>query len=424
MPSETSTEKIARLEADVELLATELVARQDELVTLLKLQEKSRRQLEIEPLSTIFLTEVRRLIDAEGAFVCGTNPIFFQILGSVPGIGALRRYWLHNVVQAVCESGKTTLFSDLGTVNGHAITHVLATPITIQGEAIGALGSINAMDGEFGSRDRKLMTSIGSQFSAHLENVLFHREIVSQTRIQSELIVARQVQTHLLPQQLPPVSTLDIAATSRPANEVGGDFYDVKMGRNGLNFIIGDVSGKGVPAALLMTMVRTTFRNSIALAEDGLPVEHMHFANQSLYDDLTETSALTTAFFAQYHEPDRMMHYANAGHSPVVLCPVGGSPHLLEADGTALGILRTSFCEAQKMPFRANDLLLIGSDGLVEQRNQAGEMFGYERLFELFETLRGKSAEKILESILFELAKFGRDVPQDDDQTIVVIKGQ
>jgi sigma-B regulation protein RsbU (phosphoserine phosphatase) len=217
---------------------------------------------------------------------------------------------------------------------------------------------------------------------------------------------------------------LDLSARSRPALEVGGDFFDlIQQPGQPFVFAVGDVSGKGMSAALLMAMSRTVIRSRANSLASRSPDEIMAHVNEDLYDDFTEVSMFATAFIAQYHQAQQQLVHVNAGHSPVIYCRAGGQPELLEADGTAIGVLPISFAENHVLPFGPGDLLIAATDGFSEARNQADELFGYDRLLQLAAELREQSAQHISEALFQAVDRFGAGHPQDDDQTLVVVKG-
>lgn len=242
------------------------------------------------------------------------------------------------------------------------------------------------------------------------------------------MALARRVQMHLLPQRPPAVTGLDVYARTLPALEVGGDFYDLLNTPGGpYAFVVGDVSGKGISAALIMAMTRTVLRSaSRAPNRDShwpTPAEIMARATEELYDDLSEVSMFATVFLGQYDAANRQLCYANAGHSPVIYCATGCEARLLEADGPALGVLPINLSENQRMPFGPGDLLLVGTDGFNESWNTAGEMFGYERLLRLVEQLADRRADEIAANLYAAVSVFGAGHPQDDDETLVILKG-
>jgi sigma-B regulation protein RsbU (phosphoserine phosphatase) len=130
-----------------------------------------------------------------------------------------------------------------------------------------------------------------------------------------------------------------------------------------------------------------------------------------------------TAFIGQYHSQSQKLLYANAGHSPVIYRPAEGPARLLEADSTPIGVLRVSLCKNHQVALGPGDILIVGTDGFSEARNPNDEMFGYDRLLELVDQSAERSARAIADALFAAIDRFGVGRPQDDDQTLVVIKG-
>jgi sigma-B regulation protein RsbU (phosphoserine phosphatase) len=236
--------------------------------------------------------------------------------------------------------------------------------------------------------------------------------------------MAAKIQLQLLPQQFPHINGLDIYAHSYPAEQVGGDFYDFSAYKDRpFVFAIGDVSGKGLPAALFMTMTRTVLHTTARSLPSIDPKAILTRVNEDLYEDFSEVGMFATAFAGCYDSHSARLSYANAGHSPIIYCPAGGPAILLEADAPMLGILPTSTCTNHVLPFRTNDILVAATDGLNESFNADGEMFGYERLLKTVETLAHLPSKQIGNELLKAINQFTRGYVQSDDQTFIIIKG-
>lgn len=297
-------------------------------------------------------------------------------------------------------------------------------PILVRGQVGAALGLLNKTGGPFTSPDMKLARAIAEQGGAQIENALLLQETLAQARIQTEMELAERVQRRLLPQKLPREPGLDLAARSQPALQVGGDFYDFICGvGRPFTFAVGDVSGKGMSAALVMSMMHTAIRGMGSRSPQPAPATIAAQANEQLYDDLTEVGAFVTMFVGQYDGATRLLNFANAGHSPVIYCPKGGPARLLEADGPAIGVLPVNLCEDYSLPLQPGDLLIAATDGFSEAENAAQEMFGYERLLRLAESIAAMRAPEILDALFAAVEEFSGGHPQDDDQTVVVLKG-
>lgn len=240
-----------------------------------------------------------------------------------------------------------------------------------------------------------------------------------------ELNIARRVQSALLPGQDPSVSGFDIAGTCMPANEVGGDYYDYfnfPDGRFGV--AVGDVSGKGVPAAFCMTLTKGFME--VAAAESHDPGRVLSLANTHLRSNLARGTFVTMAYAVLDPESGTVV-YARAGHNPPAILRDGVSPEFVSPPGTALGAADErrfdALIEPHSIELRHGDTLVFYTDGVTEAMSASNEQFGEQRLLDTLERLRdGRSARGLIDGLLGEIDEYARDADQHDDITIVVIK--
>ena len=414
---------IAGHENELNAMTMELIETQDQLLALYQLSQSTRNQLNIDDLLSTFATEAARLVKAPAtcALLVSEHPM--EVAHYPEPI--LTQPMLMALFGQVQETGRYVLLqgeSAVGLLPPH-VESVLVKPVHIRGQIRAAIIAMNKADG-FHSPDIKLLRVLADYAGTQIESALLYQESLSRTKMQTEMELAQNVQLRLLPQQLPQVAGVDIAAGTLPALQVGGDFYDcIDQPGEPFTFVVGDVTGKGMPAALLMMMSRTLIRSKAHSMSDISPANILGSANDDLYDDFTEVGMFATVFVGQYDHRERMLYYANAGHSPVIYCPIGGSAVLLEADGTPMGVLPVSLCENQALELRPGDVLVGATDGFSEASNQEGEMFGYERLLALVEGLAQESAQDIASGMFDAIAIFSSGHQQDDDQTLFVIKG-
>jgi serine phosphatase RsbU (regulator of sigma subunit)/predicted enzyme related to lactoylglutathione lyase len=253
---------------------------------------------------------------------------------------------------------------------------------------------------------------------AHRRTIAEKQE--SDRRDAQEIEIAKQVQARLFPQTLPPLETLEYAGVCIQARKVGGDYYDfLSLGQNRLGFVIGDISGKGIAAALLMANLQANVRSQCAIALDQ-PQRLMCSVNQ-LFCDNTPDGSFATFFFAEYDDITGRLRYANCGHLPALLLRGDHTVERLEATATVLGIFKDWDCEIGERQLRPGDMLALYTDGITESYNSAEEQFGEQRLTEALLRHRGSSSESALTAIVEEVHRFSPH-EQHDDITLIIAR--
>jgi serine phosphatase RsbU (regulator of sigma subunit) len=239
-------------------------------------------------------------------------------------------------------------------------------------------------------------------------------------RAAQEIEIARQVQARLFPQILPPLRTLEYAGVCRQARQVGGDYYDfLDLGQERLGLVVGDISGKGIAAALLMANLQANLRSQCAQAVDD-PARFLRCVN-SLFFDNTAENAYATLFFAEYDDRSRRLRYANCGHLPALLLRAGGDLERLQSTSTVLGLFDHWDCDAGERELRPGDLLALYTDGITEAENDGEDQFGETRLTEALLTARDLPPADIVGSILDTVGAFS-PAEQQDDITLIVAR--
>jgi serine phosphatase RsbU (regulator of sigma subunit) len=251
----------------------------------------------------------------------------------------------------------------------------------------------------------------------------------SEHRLSQELELARQVQARLFPQTQPALSTLEYAAVCLQARHIGGDYYDfLELGRDQLGLVIGDVSGKGVAAALLMANLQAHFRNQCATysSRPYVPIvieqpQRFLLSINRLFHDNTADSTFATLFFGEYNDKTRHLRYANCGHLPALLLRRDDRLERLEPTCTVLGLFKTWDCYAGEQSLNPGDTVVFYTDGVTESFNEAGEQFGESRLVETLRQHRHFSAQTLIGSLVQSVCSFSPH-EQHDDITILVAK--
>jgi len=246
-------------------------------------------------------------------------------------------------------------------------------------------------------------------------------KLEAERRVAQELEIASEVQCRLFPQICPAISGFDYAGHCFSARAVGGDYYDfLDFGPDRLGLIIGDISGKGIAAALLMANLQANLRSQCAISLEQ-PDQLLRGVNQ-LFCQNTPAGAFATLFFADYHAPSGRLRYVNCGHLPGLLLRGSGSVERLEATGTILGAFRKWDCEIGKLTVAPGDMLALYTDGITEAFNEQGDEFGEERLLEALVRQRSLPAQSLLSTIVEEVRRFSGPREQHDDVTLIIAK--
>lgn len=245
-------------------------------------------------------------------------------------------------------------------------------------------------------------------------------KLEAERRAAQELEIAEQVQARLFPQNVPTLRTLDYTGVCIQARAVGGDYYDfLDLGRNGLGFVIGDTSGKGIGAALLMANLQANLRSQSAIAIEQ-PQRFLRSVNQLFYEN-TADSCYATLVFAHYDDTSRLLRYANCGHYPALLLRTDGTLERLHPTATVLGLFADWDCSLNEVQLFPGDLLTLYTDGVTDASNQAGEEFGEQRLLEALRQNRDLPSKGIVDEIVGKVRHFS---PQEqyDDITLMVAR--
>jgi sigma-B regulation protein RsbU (phosphoserine phosphatase) len=248
------------------------------------------------------------------------------------------------------------------------------------------------------------------------------RERAQRERLNRELEIAQEVQEHFFPQRLPSVPGLDYCGRCRPAREVGGDYYDfLELPAGRLGIAIGDVSGKGIGAALMMASLEASLRSQALVGHDLADL--MKRVNSLVYQ-ASSSNRYATLFYAEYDPQSGQLCYVNAGHNPPLILrksAAGCQVFRLETGGTVVGLLPECY-KQDVFPLVPGDLAVLFTDGISESMNHRDEEWGEERLIELAKTCHGLPALEVMTRILAAAEAFAAGAPQHDDMTLVALR--
>jgi hypothetical protein len=241
--------------------------------------------------------------------------------------------------------------------------------------------------------------------------------------LMKEIVVAHSVQRCLFPREKPPLRTLDYSGKCVQARTVGGDYYDfLDLGSGRVGFVLADVAGKGVAAALLMANLQGSIHNRAGVDPGDLPA-FLGAVNRHLFEH-TEADRYATLFFGCYDDDARNLVYVNCGHTPPLLLREGYAVERLEATATVLGLFGDWQCSVAQTRMERGDVLSIFTDGITETTAENGEEFGETRLLEALQESRNLESDKILQKIEHAVAQFRSSDQLQDDLTLVVARAQ
>ncbi len=282
----------------------------------------------------------------------------------------------------------------------------------------------------YSREDLQLLSAVASQAGLALENVRLtedvRQEVAQRERLNRELEIARDVQQRLFPQTLPEVKGLDFAGYCRPAFGVGGDYYDfIRLDDGCLGIAIGDVSGKGIAAALMMASLQASLRGQ-TIKPCATLAEMISHINRLVFD-ASASNRYATFFYAQYDPVTRLLRYCNAGHNPPLLFRrTNGADTFYQLDegGTVIGLFPDISYQETKIQVEPGDILIGYTDGVSEAMNVQEEEFGEARLGEIVRRCESRSASDMITCMLARVDAFTGPAPQHDDMTLIVVRVQ
>ncbi len=361
----------------------------------------------------VYLADGERKQEVEGKFFKSNGPLM-QIIEEEKR--ELTRY-------DVLEDPKYEAISQPCAEEFESVCASLMVPLVFQDRLIGVLNLGEKKSGKpYNRQDIDLLHAVANQGAMAIENARLFHENLEKQRMEEELNIARDLQMSMLPATCPHVPGFGIAATSIPAREVGGDFFDfIDMGEGRLGLVVGDVTGKSVSGALVMAASRSIFR---MLSEEQFTVgEIMEKANRRAKKDI-KSGMFVALLYAVLESKEKTLNLCSAGQTqPIHFSPKTGEARLMETEGDRfpLGILDGADYRETRVELASGDKIVFYTDGIVEAMNQKEEIFGFERLLEVVQGGRTMNAESLLKEILDKVNGFSRGATQHDDLTVIVI---
>jgi sigma-B regulation protein RsbU (phosphoserine phosphatase) len=342
-----------------------------------------------------------------------------QLKHDVPRGGGLVGYAVeHNEVVVVQDVTRDERYIPL---NPETMSE-LCVPLVYKGTVIGVLDLEHTRRSYFTGEHARVVKTLAAQIAISIENARLYEEIERQEiRLEKDLLLARELQYRLLPQNIPVLEKAEVAARSVPARTIGGDLYDyVRYGGTELTALaIGDVSGKGAPASIYEALVSGILRSHAA--ERPGAAEMLTAINRSLAERPI-AAQFVSIIYALLDESDMSLRIANSGLPYPYRCGKNGKAELVEISGLPLGLFGSVEYDEVKFETQAGDVFLFFSDGISDAQNETGVVFGMNRLARVLERHRKAAASEIMNAVFAAVNAFVGSVEAFDDQTVAVLK--
>src|ERR1043165_7325254 len=413
----------------------------DKLRLLLDITKKISRSLDLQEVLNLVMDTLDTLIpyDAAGLFVVqcldpelvpeGEEPCTFKseaVRGyDIDELSDLHLKLGEVFIGSVALSGAPIVSHDVRNdpvyINARDRTRSeMVAPIISNNQVIGVFDLESDELNAYVSDDLEVLMLLASQVAIIIEKVMLHEQLIEKQRLETQLEVARQVQLELLPARDPQLEGFDISAYNFPTEEVSGDYYDwVQIYDDQIGIVIADVSGKGVPAALLMAFLRASLR---AASHIGYaPQISMSKVNYLLWESI-ERNQFVTAFYGILDATNRTLAYSNAGHNPPMLIYVDGTAHFEERGGVPLGMFRDSRYYEYYATIDPGQILVLYTDGVTEAMSSTGEEYGRDRLAEAIRRARHLPAREMIDVLHRNLMEWTDGLGATDDVTFFILK--
>jgi sigma-B regulation protein RsbU (phosphoserine phosphatase) len=413
----------------------------DKLRLLLDITKKISRSLDLQEVLNLVMDTLGSLIpyDAAGIYVLRCARVGTNVSGEqacvfhteavrgydIDELTELRLKMGEGIIGHVALTGEPVISPDVRHdpryVNARTETRSeMVAPIISNDEVIGVFDLESDRLNAYTPDDLQVLLLLASQVAIIIEKVMLHEQLVEKKRLEGQLEVARQVQLELLPAQDPQLEGFDISAYNFPTEEVSGDYYDwVRIYEDQIGIVVADVSGKGVPAALLMAFLRASLRAAIHIGY--APHISMAKVNYLLWESI-ERNQFVTAFYSVLDASNRTLAYTNAGHSPPLLLEGDGNVRFIERGGRPLGMFRDTRYYEYYLSMEPGQVLVLYTDGVTEATNGGGEEYGVERLERAVREGRHLSARELIGFIHRDVLEWTDGRGATDDITFFIIK--
>jgi len=397
--------------------------------------------LDLDSVLSLVMEKAQAVMDAEASSVMlineKTGMLEWEVALGEVGEQVMKKIQLRvgeGIAGWVAQSGQPLIVPDVSKdarfykksdeATGFKTRSILAVPLKVKERIIGVAEVINPLHGKaFTEDDLDLFSTFSRQVALAIENARMHRAMLEKQKLDQQLEAARTIQESFMPQTFPedPQNRFEIFAKSIPATQIGGDFYDFMMFDNDtLGVVVGDVSGKGVPAALYMARLVSDFRVASQRYRD--PAQTLHKMNEGLVER-GRRGMFVTLQYAQLNAATGAVNFATGGHLPVYWLKKDGEAceFIASGGGAPLGIMPTTQFVPKSIQLAPEDFLVTFTDGVIEAKNTDFVQYSMQRLKE-FLCRKWSSPKELVEHVVEDVRKFTKGMSQHDDLTVVALK--
>lgn len=307
--------------------------------------------------------------------------------------------------------------------SGYRTRTILCAPVRDkQGAIAGVVQVLNKRRGTFNESDVRFLNALAVHIAIAIENARLFQESLKRKALEDEMILAGEMQRFLLPRKVPQPLPYELFVYHQPARQAGGDYYDFFEFPEHLDFLVADVSGKGVSAALLMANLHAAFH---ALCNDTVEVTPLINSINRNFSAATAPDKYATLFFGRLNSDGHHLQYVNCGHIPPLLfrgANAGETVIPLDVGGLPVGFLKNASYRRGRVDLQPGDNLLICSDGITEAMSRRGNMFGTSRIVEFIRANLNLPLEEMGNQFLQRVFRFSRDAQYDDDITLLILR--
>jgi phosphoserine phosphatase RsbU/P len=403
------------LEKDVLLEVSKVLAAPHELSELLDTIIRTLRQVVDYDAAAIYLVN-RRTRDLELVSETGFPPGSEEAFQLQVGQG---------IVGWIAVNGEPVIVADVLHDRRYVAAREgtrseLAAPLRFEGRTIGVFNLESDLEDAYHEGHLELLTAFAAQAAVAVERARTTDDLLERRRLEKELAIAREIQRSFLPQRAPRIEGFDLAGATHTHDEVGGDYFDfIRISDTRLGVAIGDVSGKGIPAALLMAGFRMSL---LAEIRNEFAIRAVMRKVNTLLHESTEAGRFVTAFYGVLDHRNRVLIFSNAGHNPPILLRADDRIEHLIDGGVALGVLPEAHYEERPIALGDGDVLVLYTDGVSEAETPDQRLFGTSRLEAIVREHREAKAQEILDAILAAVHVWTGEAGPNDDLTMIVIK--